>query len=194
MGGDVNIRMALEAAIANNKYIEVKITVNKGTVYWITGLSGAGKTTIGTLLYENIRRDKPNVFRLDGDVGRWAYNDKVGYSREERLDGAYRNARVCKMIADQGIDVVCCTISMYDEVRAWNREHMENYKEIYLEVPLEVLIKRDQKGLYTSVRKGSVKDVVGMDLQLEFPKAPDVRIVNDGALTPEEVVARIIGA
>lgn len=168
--------------------------MNKGTVYWITGLSGAGKTTIGTLLYENIRRDKPNVFRLDGDVGRWAYNDKVGYSREERLDGAYRNARVCKMIADQGIDVVCCTISMYDEVRTWNREHMENYKEIYLEVPLEVLIKRDQKGLYTSVQKGSMKDVVGMDLQLEFPKTPDVRIVNDGALTPEEVVARIIGA
>lgn len=165
-----------------------------GTVYWITGLSGAGKTTIGTLLYEHIKASKPNVFRLDGDVGRWAYNDKCGYSREERLDGAYRNARVCKMIADQGIDVVCCTISMYDEVRAWNRENMENYREVYLEVPLEVLIKRDQKGLYTSVQKGSVKDVVGMDLKLEFPKHPDVRVMNDGTLTPDEVVAKILEA
>ena len=118
--------------------------------------------------------------------------DKCGYSREERLDGAYRNSRVCKMIADQGIDVVCCTISMYDEVRAWNREHMENYKEIYLEVPIEVLIKRDQKGLYTKVQNGSVKDVVGMDLNLEFPKQPDFKIVNDGSLSPEEVVSRIV--
>ncbi len=168
--------------------------MNKGNVYWITGLSGAGKTTIGTCLFERLREAKPNVFRLDGDVGRWAYNDKVGYSREERLDGAYRNARVCKMIADQGIDVVCCTISMYDEVRAWNRENMENYKEVYLEVPIEVLIRRDQKGLYTSVQKGSVKDVVGMDLKLEFPKHPDVRIVNDGSLTPDEVVAKILEA
>lgn len=168
--------------------------MNKGKVYWLTGLSGAGKTTIGTCLFERLREAKPNVFHLDGDVGRWAYNDKVGYSREERLDGAYRNARVCKMIADQGIDVVCCTISMYDEVRAWNRENMENYKEVYLEVPIEVLIRRDQKGLYTSVQKGSVKDVVGMDLKLEFPKHPDVRIVNDGSLTPDEVVAKILEA
>ena len=168
--------------------------MNKGKVYWITGLSGAGKTTIGTRLFERLREEKPNVFRLDGDVGRWAYNDKVGYSREERLDGAYRNARVCKMIADQGIDVVCCTISMYDEVRAWNRENMENYREVYLEVPLEVLIKRDQKGLYTRVQKGSVKDVVGMDLKLEFPKHPDVRVMNDGTLTPDEVVAKILEA
>ena len=168
--------------------------MTKGKVYWITGLSGAGKTTIGTRLFERLREAKPNVFRLDGDVGRWAYNDKVGYSREERLDGAYRNARVCKMIADQGIDVVCCTISMYDEVRAWNRENMENYKEVYLEVPLEVLIKRDQKGHYTSVRKGAVKDGVGMDLKLEFPKHPDVRVTNDGTLTPDEVVAKILEA
>ena len=80
--------------------------MNKGKVYWITGLSGAGKTTIGTRLFERLREEKPNAFRLDGDVGHWAYNGKVGYSSEERLDGAYSNARVCKMIVDQGIDVV----------------------------------------------------------------------------------------
>ena len=56
--------------------------MNKGKLYWITGLSGAGKTTIGTRLFERLCEAKSNVFRLDGDVGRWAYNDKVGYSRE----------------------------------------------------------------------------------------------------------------
>lgn len=163
-----------------------------GTVYWITGLSGAGKTTIGTLLYERIRSTKPNVFRLDGDIGRWAYNDAVGYTKEDREIGAYRNSRVCKMLADQGIDVVCCTISMFDGVRAWNRAHLDFYREIYLEVPLEVLVKRDQKGLYSKVRQGHAKDVVGMDLQLELPKFPDARVCNDGTRTPQEVLQEIL--
>ena len=166
--------------------------MNKGTVYWITGLSGAGKTTVGKLLYEKIRTEKPNVFFLDSDAGRVVFNDKCGYSREERLEGAYRNARVCKMIADQGIDVICSTISMFDEVRAWNRENIVSYREIYLEVPLEVLIKRDQKGLYTKVQKGECKDVAGMDMKLDFPKSPYLKVLNDGSLAPEEIVERIL--
>ncbi|WP_029540993.1 adenylyl-sulfate kinase [Selenomonas sp. AB3002] len=166
--------------------------MNKGTVYWITGLSGAGKTTVGKILYERIRAKKPNVFFLDSDAGRIVFNDKCGYSREERLDGAYRNARVCKMIADQGIDVICSTISMFDEVRDWNRANIENYKEIYLEVPMEVLIKRDQKGLYTKVQNGECKDVAGMDMKLAFPKAPDIKVVNDGTLAPEKIVEMIL--
>ncbi|MBQ7497902.1 MAG: adenylyl-sulfate kinase [Selenomonas sp.] len=56
--------------------------MTKGKVYWIAGLSGAGKTTIGTRLFERLREEKPHVFRLDGDVGNWAYNDKVGYNHE----------------------------------------------------------------------------------------------------------------
>ena len=113
--------------------------MEKGTLYLFTGLSGAGKTTVGKLLYEKIRAEKPNVFFLDSDAGRVVFNDKCGYSREERLEGAYRNARVCKMLADQGIDVVCCTISMFDGVREWNREHIPGYCEIYLDVPMDVL-------------------------------------------------------
>ena len=166
--------------------------MNKGRVYWITGLSGAGKTTVGRLLYEKFREQKANVFFLDSDAGRIVFNDKCGYSREERLDGAFRNARVCKMIADQGIDVICSTISMFDEVRDWNRANIEDYKEIYLEVPIEELIKRDQKGLYTKVQNGECKDVAGMDMKLEFPKTPDLKVVNDGKLTPAEVMEKIL--
>ncbi|WP_029543117.1 adenylyl-sulfate kinase [Selenomonas sp. AB3002] len=68
--------------------------MTKGKVYWITGLSGAGKTTVGKILYERICAKKPNVFFLDSDAGRIVFNDKYGYSREGSLYGC-RNARVC---------------------------------------------------------------------------------------------------
>lgn len=162
--------------------------MKEGYVYWITGLSGAGKTTLGNLLYERIHRFKDNVFMLDGDIGRWAYNDAIGYSKQEREEGAYRNGRVCKMISDQGIDVICCTVSMFDGVRNWNRKNIRYYKEIYLEVPLGILIQRDQKGLYTGLRSGRACNVVGMDIEVEFPKKPHLRIINDGKKTPLETL------
>ena len=169
-----------------------RINNESGTVYWITGLSGAGKTTIGTHLYNEIRKIKPNVFILDGDIGRITYNDKIGYSREEREEGAYRNSRVCKMISDQGIDVVCCTVSMFNGVREWNRENISNYKEIFLNVPMEVLIDRDQKGLYSKVKSGEGKDVVGLDQEVEFPTNPDLIVINDGSILPQDIVNDII--
>ncbi|MBR1761282.1 MAG: adenylyl-sulfate kinase [Schwartzia sp.] len=162
-----------------------------GTVYWVTGLAGAGKTTIGTLLYNRLRAERPNVILLDGDVTRWAFNDANGYTKDDRRQAAYRNARVCKMISDQGIDVVCCTISMFESVREWNRKNIPLYREIFLDVPLRILKQRDKKGLYSKSIRGEARDVVGMDLTLELPSCPNVRIVNDGSISPEEVLAFI---
>lgn len=163
-----------------------------GTVYWLTGFSGAGKTTIGKRLYQSIKQKKSNVIFLDGDILREVYGNDLGHTREERYQVAMRNARLCHMISEQNIDVVCCTISMFDRVREWNRNHIANYMEIYLEVPIEVLHKRDQKGLYMSVKKGEEQNLVGVDLHLELPKNPHLVIHNDGKETPEEIVRRIL--
>lgn len=155
----------------------------KGTVYFFTGLAGAGKTTIGTLFYNYLKDIKPNVIRLDGDNIRPVFMEDLGYSDEERKKGAARIFRVCKMISDQGIDVVCCSISMYDHIREWNRLNIENYKEIYLQVDKNVLFKRNQKGLYTTG-----KNVVGIDLPFDEPKYSDIVIKNNGEKTPQEIV------
>ena len=102
------------------------------------------------------------------------------------MKAAWRAFRVCRMLSDQGIDVVCCSISMYSQVREWNREHIEQYKEIYIKVKRETLLRRNQKGLYTGG-----KNVVGVDLPFDEPKHPDIIIENDGEEAPESIVSRL---
>ena len=164
----------------------------EGRLYWITGLAGAGKTTIGTLLYQYLKEQYSNTVIFDGDVLRQVFGNDLGYSREERFQCAMRYSRLCKLLVDQGIHVICCTISMFDEVREWNRAHIDNYLEIYIKVPIWVLEERNQKNLYQEARKGSVKDVVGVDLELQFPKNPDILIINDGVKTPEGMCSIMI--
>lgn len=166
----------------------------EGRLYWITGLSGAGKTTIGNLLYRHLKEKYPNTVIFDGDALRQAFGNDLGYSAEERLQCAMRYARLCKLLADQNMHVICCTISMFDRVREWNRQNIKNYLEIYIEVPLRVLEERNQKNLYREVRDGKRENVVGMDLELELPKTPDIRLVNDGTRTPEEMGKVLAGA
>ena len=100
---------------------------HKGTVYFFTGLSGAGKTTVGSLFYQRLKNTKPNAVYLDGDEIRVAFGEDVGYTNDDRLRWAGRIFRVCRLLSDQGIDVVCCSIAMFDTVRRWNREHIPNY-------------------------------------------------------------------
>ena len=163
--------------------------MHDGIVFWLTGLSGAGKTTIGKLLYEKLKKKKPNVVFLDGDILREVFGNDLGYNLEDRRKSAMRNAKLCKMLSDQDQIVICCTISMFDEVRKWNRNNIEHYKEIYLQVPESVLIARNQKGLYSG---DSLADIVGFGINMEEPKNPDMRIVNDGNFSVDTIVEKIL--
>ncbi len=164
--------------------------LEKGILYWITGLSGAGKTTIGSALYYALREEKDNVVILDGDVLKNLVGS--GYSESERVERAKKYSAMCKMLTDQGITVIICTVAMFESIRQWNRKHIERYVEIFLEVPLEVLQKRDKKGLYSGQREGKVRNVVGMDIEVEFPQNPDIVIKNDGSKCVKDCVRQIM--
>lgn len=166
--------------------------MQEGILYWITGLSGAGKTTIGNRLYYEMKKTRDNVVLLDGDILKEIVDETVGYSDEQRRKRAMKYARMCKMLTDQNIYVICCTVAMYHEVREWNRENNKRYVEVFLDVPIDILKKRDQKGLYSALNEGKISNVSGMDLKVEFPQNPDVRIVNDGSKTVEVVVKEIM--
>lgn len=173
------------------KIREYNDMIDCGCVYWITGLSGAGKTTVGTKLYEYLKRRKDNVIRLDGDILRQIFLNQ-DYSPEGRKALGLQYGSLCKMISIQGVDVVICTIAMYDDIRAWNRENIPDYREIYLDVSMEELVRRDQKGLYSKAADQKESNVAGVNMEIELPKHPDLVIKNYGGTDPDMALGMII--
>ena len=161
-------------------------------VYWITGLSGAGKTTIGQIFFEKLKVVDPATVFLDGDTLRQAFGGDLGYSETDRRKCAMRYSRLCKLLSEQGISVVICTISMFESVREWNRKHIENYREIYVKVSMDILRKRDQKGLYSGNTDEQDTDIAGLQIAVEEPAHPDLILENDGDVTPSEQADKIM--
>ncbi len=170
----------------------------KGTLYFFTGLAGAGKTTIGGLFYERLKAVSPDAILSDEAQRRLAeaekYNTVTGdgsddesYTTEARHFGAVNLFKRCRDWVGSGLDVVCCSIAMYEDIRAWNRANIENYKEIYIRVRMETLYARNQRGLYSPGRK----NVVGVDLPWDEPAHADAVVQNDGDEVPEVIVERL---
>lgn len=163
----------------------------QGQVFWITGLSGAGKTTVGRELWRRLRAAGRSAILLDGDAVREVISEDLGHSTGNRRKSAMRNARLCRLLSSQGTDVVCPTISLFHEVQRWSRENIPGYCEIYLRVPMEELRRRDSKGIYAAAHRGDLRDVVGLDVPAELPEAPDLVLDNFGTLDDAGAVERI---
>ena len=149
-----------------------------GQVIWITGLSGAGKTTVAAALDQCLRERGLIPILLDGDILRNLFKstDEIGktYNREARIKLALKYAHLCKTLSSQGFTVIIATISMYDKVYAWNRANLPNYFEIYLKVSLKELRRRDPKKIYQRYDAGDLSDVAGLDLAVDEPLEPHV--------------------
>jgi len=178
---------------ASRKFTMEALTADSaaGRVYWITGLSGAGKTTVGLEFWRRLRDSGRCAVFLDGDALREVIAEDLGHNLASRRTSAMRNAKLCRMLSAQGHDVVCPTISMFHDVQRWNRENIPGYCEIYLRVPLEELQRRDVKGIYAAAGRGELRNVVGVDLAAETPQAPDLVLDNFGALDSAAAVDRI---
>lgn len=166
--------------------------MNRSRVIWITGLSGSGKTTIANELVSRLKRSNINVIQLDGDVLRDVFGALELHSRKDRLDLAHSYARLCHQLSMQNYCVVCSTISMFHEIHDWNRKNQPRYMEVYLKVPIEVLEKRDSKGIYKKFRQGKISNVAGIDLEVDEPENPDILIENYGKIDVDYTVDKIM--
>jgi len=167
-----------------------------GCLFWITGMSGAGKTTIGQIFTELLKEHYDNVVFLDGDELRKIF-DTVGtensYSQCSRLSLAYRYARLCELLTKQGQNVVCATMSLFPEIWRWNRSHFTNYFEVYVQVPFPILVERNKNNLYSSATPGqNSRNVVGIDIPFHPPDTPNLTISNDGSETPSSLAQKIL--
>ena len=156
-------------------------------IYWITGFSGAGKSSIGREFYNRLKFQGKNVVFLDGDDLRVVLGSNNDFSKKARKKNALIYSRLCKLLADQGVSVVIATISMFDDVRNWNRANIVQYVEIYIKVPLNILEQRDQKNLYST----NQKNVVGFNIQYEEPKLPDIVLINDNSLNISDITSKL---
>lgn len=165
-----------------------------GTVYWITGLSGSGKTTIADALSSILGELGSTPVRLDGDALRQVFSDIDRHDRQSRLSLAHRYSGLCRLLSDQGLDVICSTISLFKEIHDWNRANMPRYVEVFLDVDGDTLRRRDTKGIYRRAQTGEIRDVAGLDLAVDVPEAPDLIIRNDGREEPRRVAQTILDA
>ena len=147
---------------------------------------------MGQELWSRLRAAGRPVTFLDGDALRAVIAEDLGHSADNRRQSAMRNARLCRLLAEQGADVVCATISLFHEVQRWNRENIPGYREIYLRVPLDELRRRDSKGIYAGAQSGDLRDIVGLDVPAETPEKPDLVLDNYGALDVARAVDRIL--
>jgi adenylyl-sulfate kinase len=166
----------------------------KGFTVWFTGLSGAGKSTLANLLYEELKgRRGLKVERLDGDEVRQNLSKGLGFSKEDRDTNIRRIGYVCNLLTRNEVITIAAAISPYRAIRNENRALIgtEHFVEVYVDVPLEVAIQRDTKGLYQKALRGEIKEFTGVSDPYEPPLAPEVYI-DSSCESPQESFARIM--
>jgi len=164
--------------------------MHKGCTVWFTGLSGAGKSTVSTLLAKRLCAAGAKVELLDGDVVRTHLSKGLGFSREDRDENIRRIGFVCELLSRHGVIAIAAAISPYREVRRDVRARIPNFVEVYMECPIDVLIERDAKGLYKKALAGEIEHFTGVSDPYECPEAPEL-VIHSSLETPEQSVDRI---
>jgi len=162
-------------------------------VLWLTGLSGAGKSTIANLLEKKLQAIGRHTYLLDGDNVRHGLNKDLGFTAADRVENIRRIAEVAKLMVDAGLIVITAFISPFRAERRMARDLLQEgeFMEIFVDTPLRVAEERDPKGLYKKARRGEIKNFTGIDSPYEDPETPEIRL-DTTALTPEDAADRLL--
>jgi len=205
-GGTIFGGVYTDRTVAKSKNIfwtEEKITAreralrtgHRGAVIWLTGLSGAGKSTIAQSLERDLFHRGMHTYVLDGDNIRHGLTSNLGFSPDDRMENIRRVSEVAKLMADAGTVVITAFISPYRMDRRRAREIAlegnAEFIEVFVDAPLEVCEARDPKNLYKKARAGEIREFTGIDAPYEAPEDPEI-VVHTDQQTVDESVATIL--
>jgi len=169
--------------------------LSEGFVLWFTGLSGSGKTTIAELLKQKlIDMGYKRIELLDGDRVRKWLSPEAGFTREDRERHLRRVAHVARLLARNGVIVLCSFVSPYESIRNEIKNIIEKdapFILAYVKCSLETCIKRDPKGLYKRALRGEIKHMTGLDDPFDEPKNPDI-VLDSEHSSPQENLEKLI--
>ena len=152
----------------------MKINRKKGILFWITGLSGSGKSTIANLIKNRIEKKYGPTIIMSGDDLRYITNF-LKYEKKDRLEFSKTKLKFYKFITDQKINLIFSTISLFNSVRINNKKTIENYVEIFIKSDVKTIIKNNKKKLY----KKKNEKIWGVNIKAEFPKKPLIQVNSD---------------
>ena len=152
----------------------MRLKKNNGILFWITGLSGSGKTTIAKKIENHISKKYGPTVIVSGDNLRKMFNFKK-FSIKDRISYALIYGKFCKCITDNNINIILSTVSLFHKVRKWNRSNINNYIEIYIQSDINKIIEQKNKFFY----KGNYKNIIGKNIKAEFPQSPHIIIKNN---------------
>jgi bifunctional enzyme CysN/CysC len=180
-------------AFAINKEVRAAVKGQVPKVFWFTGLSGSGKSTIANLFEQKLHALGKHAYILDGDNVRHGLNRDLGFTETDRVENIRRVAEVTKLMLDAGLIVLVAFISPFKADRAMARSLFKEgeFIEVFVDTPLEVAEQRDPKGLYAKARRGEIKNFTGIDSAYEVPLEPEVRLTT-AVVSVEAAVGRLL--
>ena len=178
-----------------DKSSRAALTRQKPCLIWLTGLSGAGKSTIANLVESHLHGRGHHTYLLDGDNVRHGLNKDLGFTDADRVENIRRVGEVAKLMLDAGLIVIASFISPFRSERRTVRALVEEgeFLEVYVDAPLKVAEARDPKGLYRKARAGELKNFTGVDSPYEPPESPELRL-DTSTLSPEQAAEQVLAA
>jgi len=146
----------------------------KGYLFWITGFSGSGKSKIAKKVFKHVQKKLGPTLLINGDDLRKIFK-LYDYSKKGRINNSEKFTRLAKFITDQNINLVFAVVGMINKPREWNKKNIKNYIEIFINSKVKKIIKVNKKKIY-KIKKNNI---VGLDIKPEYPKNPDIKIMND---------------